>query len=427
MIKSLIISISILFGVHEMQSQADTIRVLFLGNSYTQGNNLPQLVEDLSTAEGKTLITNRNTPGGHTLDGHSTNTSSLQKIRQGNWDYVVLQEQSQIPTIDFYRYGFMYPAAERLSDSIKKYNPCANVVMFMTWGRQLGGQQCDGSGSHCSPVFMDFSHMQDSLESAYTQIADSINAYVAPVGISWKSVIEDTSIVLHTADQSHPNLNGSYLAACTFYATFWKEPVSGNTFTSGLSPSFANYLQSKADSVVFQASTSWNHDIDEPKASFTWSQNQDTVWFTNLSSGLSPMMYNWDFDDGSSSSVEHPVHVYAANGNYDVSLQTVYCNRSDSTTNQINIGLITQLENPKDKSSYIHWEKSNNDLIIKNLSQQDVAVALYDLAGRILVQFKCPAKGTSNVSKELIQADFVLVRVVQAHSKEVVYNQWVNF
>jgi len=88
----------------------DTLSVLFLGNSYSSYNNLPQLVQSLSSSAGKTLIIDSNMPGGLSMSGHANNATTFSKISQGNWDYVILQEQSQMPTIDFYRYNEMYPA-----------------------------------------------------------------------------------------------------------------------------------------------------------------------------------------------------------------------------------------------------------------------------------------------------------------------------
>ena len=48
---------------------------------------------------GDTLFTDSNTPGGYTLNLHSTNTTTQTKINSQQWDYVVLQEQSQIPSL----------------------------------------------------------------------------------------------------------------------------------------------------------------------------------------------------------------------------------------------------------------------------------------------------------------------------------------
>ena len=98
-----IFTLTLCLSFSESINTQDTLRVLFLGNSYTASNNLPSLCQQFAEAEGNVLITDSNTPGGQTLISHSTNSTSLQKISQGNWDYVVLQDQSQVPTIDFLR------------------------------------------------------------------------------------------------------------------------------------------------------------------------------------------------------------------------------------------------------------------------------------------------------------------------------------
>lgn len=246
----LITTLAFLFASISTSIAQDSLRVLFLGNSYTNANNLPGIVQSLADAEGHYVYTESNTPGGHTIDQHSTNSTSLSQIMQGNWDYVVLQEQSQIPTIDYLRYNLMYPGAESLEETIREYNPCANIVMYMTWGRQNGGMQCTSDGVYCSEDFIDFSHMTDTLASAYEEISEIINAKVAPVGKAWDQAISysttDPTLVLHSGDQSHPNYSGSYLAACVFHGVFWNQSPVGISFTGSLNESQASYLQESA-------------------------------------------------------------------------------------------------------------------------------------------------------------------------------------
>ena len=71
-------------------------RVLFVGNSYTQVNNLPQMVSDIALSMGDTMTYASNTPGGCTFEMHCHN-QSMTMICEGGWDFVVLQEQSQLP------------------------------------------------------------------------------------------------------------------------------------------------------------------------------------------------------------------------------------------------------------------------------------------------------------------------------------------
>lgn len=231
---------------------AQNINVLFLGNSYTSVNNLPGTIEALLEGSDKTMTYASNTPGGCCYFEHVTNSTSLNLIRRGDWDYVVLQEQSQMPSIDYYRYNSMYPAAAQLRDSIMRYNPCAEVVFYMTWGRRDGGQQCEdyGEGTYCSADFRDFDHMQDTMTRAYCEIAEILQSRVAPVGEAWRNAIHTSDINLFSNDGSHPTVHGTYLTACTFYTTFWNESPIGLPHPATITDREALLLQKAAHQVM---------------------------------------------------------------------------------------------------------------------------------------------------------------------------------
>ena len=57
-------------------------------------------------------------------------------------------------------------------------------------------------------------------------------------------------------------------------------------------------------------------------ASFTYSNNNGIVTFTNTSTMISSSY--WDFGDGNSSNQNHPVHTYTNSGNYTVTLNLTY-------------------------------------------------------------------------------------------------------
>jgi hypothetical protein len=79
---------------------AQTKNVLFIGNSYTGVNDLPGTFYNLALSGGDTVIYDSSTPGGYTFQMHSTYAPTLGKIYLKPWDYVVLQEQSQLPSFD---------------------------------------------------------------------------------------------------------------------------------------------------------------------------------------------------------------------------------------------------------------------------------------------------------------------------------------
>lgn len=265
MCKKTLILICILLSTNALLAQ-DTINVLFLGNSYTNVNNLPQLCASLAESSGKVMNTAANTPGGYLLTQHAVNTQSLKLIRDGKWNYVVLQEQSQLPSIDFYRHEFMHAGYQQLRDSVLLHNPDAQVVGYMTWGRRHGGQQCEnyGLGLYCSADFRDFGHMQDSLTSAYDECRELFGGLTAPVGEAWRKALAESDIALHSSDDSHPTTEGSYLAACTFHALLWDESPAGLWHPAGMSEKTAAFLQRTATETVLEPSgLHETNDIDD--------------------------------------------------------------------------------------------------------------------------------------------------------------------
>lgn len=313
-------------------------KVLFLGNSYTYVNNLPLLTTYLASAAGDSLYTQSNTPGGYTLGwepiAHSTTALSLGLIASGDWDFVVLQEQSQTPAIPALRDSCMYPGSVILHDSVEASDPCSRVLFYLTWGRRFGGIQCFDP-NYCSPDYADFYQMQDSITAAYKGIADLLGDPIAPVGEAWRFVIQHYGMVLHSSDNSHPNLNGSYLAACVFYSSIFGKPSAGIAFTAGLSPDTALLLQQAADSIVFGYGNFWNAVTSAPEASFETTASSDTLFTRNLSTDATT--YHWDFGDGGTADLFEPVHVYGAPGTYAVTLQACDDCHCDTVTQPVAI------------------------------------------------------------------------------------------
>jgi hypothetical protein len=340
-------------------------------------------VQSLSSSAGKTLIIDSNMPGGFLMSGHANDGTTFSKISQGTWDYVILQEQSQIPTIDYYRYNDMYPAMTNLKSIIEQYNPCAKIITYMTWGRRFGGQQCDPSGTYCSPVFANFNHMQDSLTSAYLEISEQLNIQCAPVGVTWQNILNDTTLILHSNDNSHPNIDGSYVAALTIFSSIWKQSSFGLTYTAGLSSQLAQYYQSKSDNTVFNSTNDWNLLINNPSANFSESISGNTATFTNSSSSVnSTLNYSWDFGDGNTSSIQNPSHTYITGGNYTITLIASNCIFSDTISKTIQIGT-TSIEESAANNFKFYPNPTTNQITIKAANQLLGSVyTVYDFTGK---------------------------------------------
>jgi hypothetical protein len=192
----------------------DSISVLFIGNSYTYVNDLPGTLGSLATSLGKEITIDSKTNGGYTFQNHTTDPLTFSKIHSKPWDVVVIQGQSQEPSFpDSQVDSQTLPYALQLSDSIWVNNSCGNVMYYMTWGRQNGDSQWSEINT--------FEKMNTRLYNAYMRMADSSDrSMVSPVGRVWSYVrANHPTINLYNADQSHPSLEGTYLAACTFYTS----------------------------------------------------------------------------------------------------------------------------------------------------------------------------------------------------------------
>tara|TARA_B110000261_G_C13054949_1_gene345766 strand:- start:78 stop:1550 length:1473 start_codon:yes stop_codon:yes gene_type:complete len=292
---------------------AQSLDVLFIGNSYTNANNLPQMVSELALSFGDTLNFESSIAGGATFSSHSTNINTLNKISQNPWDYVVLQAQSQEPSFSPNQVSNdVFPYAQILIDSIESNSICTEPIFFMTWGRKYGDQQ------NCQfyPPICTYLGMQQRLRQSYLDMTINHNATCSPVGICWKeSIAQDSTLNLFSSDNSHPSIYGSYLAACTFYSTIFKKPSIGSDYIpNGIDTSTAIFLQTIASNTVLDSLGVWNIF----NADFNNIIIGDSVIFTNTSSNYENVF--WDFGDGYSSTIGSPNHTYSNTGNYDVTL-----------------------------------------------------------------------------------------------------------
>lgn len=298
----------------------DTKNALFLGNSYTYYNDLPKLIEDIAKSKGDIFNHDKYTPGGKSLFDHASDITSLNKIKNGEWDYVILQDQSQKPAFNpAFVSANCLPYAKQLSDSVYKYNPCGKPLFFMTWGRKNG----DASNCASYPPICTYEGMQARLRSSYLIMGNQNNAPVAAVGAVWRDLrTANPNINLYSSDESHPSLNGSYLAACTFYASiFHKSPVGAWKPTT-MDSTNARLIQIQAQSTVFDSLLVWRIDTSfalnntgyEPTGTIG---TQNEFSFYALDS-LCLDSVKWDFGNGTTSSGFSVIGNYTAPGIYNV-------------------------------------------------------------------------------------------------------------
>ncbi len=313
-------------------SAQDSISVLFIGNSYTYVNDLPGMLSNLATNLGKEITVDSKTNGSATFQVHVNDPATYTKIHSKPWDVVVIQGQSQEPSFsDAQVNNSTLPFAVRLSDSIWASNTCSNVMYYMTWGRQNGDPQWSEINT--------FSKMNTRLYNAYMRMADSSDrSMVSPVGAVWAYVrANHPTINLYNPDESHPSLEGTYLAACTFYASLFQKSPVGATYYAGLNATTAVILQQAAATVILDSLDRFHlRPANEATlADFSMVQNGATITLTNESSRATS--YTWLFD-GQSVTTENAQHTFTSNGVYTVSLVASSACNSDTTSKQVAVG-----------------------------------------------------------------------------------------
>ena len=179
------------------QVAKDTLNVLFVGNSYTYYENLPQIVSLISDESKTKIVTKKSTIGGSKLCEHWLGKRGLKTkelIKNGTFDIVVLQGHS-MATIN--EPDSLVKYSKLFCDYIKEHH--AKPYFYLTWAREKTPE------------------MQDTITNGYANIAKTNNATLVPIGKAWAlSQKLDSSIKLFTQDGSHPARLGTFLTACVF-------------------------------------------------------------------------------------------------------------------------------------------------------------------------------------------------------------------
>lgn len=358
-------------------------KILFVGNSYTAGNNLANITNNVAQSTGDGFIYDTHTPGGNRFLHHASNATLETKINSENWDYVTLQGQS----VEVSLTGVIFdtevaPYATELCTKIRTNNDCSQPVFFRTWGRENGYPE---PGCLEYPWICTYEGMDDALAQNYQILADDNNAFVSPVGEVWRYLRTNyPSLDLYTSDGSHPSQTGSYVAALTFYTIIFRKNPTLVTYNYTLSDSNATIIKDAVKLIVFDQLALWNVGDFDPIADFSTTVNENIVDF--MSTSANAETYFWDFGDGNTSTMENPTHTYLNNGDYTVSLTVEKCGATHTFTTDMSITALSIDEektevfsifpNPVDSQIYIRGIAMHNikEVIIYSISGKEIQV-----------------------------------------------------
>jgi len=221
------------------QPQSRPKKILFVGNSYVGG--VKAAVRQLLRKEEPGVEVAFVNPGGYQLIKHSQRPDTLNIIRSRKWDVVVLQDQSQTPSV--MKKTFM-EGAGKLVKIVEESG--ASVCFYMTWGRRDG----DKRNPDAHPTY---DAMQKRLTEAYCEAGRKFNARVAPVGIAWSHVRRKNNQLfreLYRGDGSHPSPTGALLAAYVFHATLFNADPTKLEYTGKVDAANAAILKQVAKKAV---------------------------------------------------------------------------------------------------------------------------------------------------------------------------------
>jgi uncharacterized protein DUF4886 len=224
------------------RSDREGLRVLFVGNSFTYYNSMPDLVQRLASADPAQPIIVSMTRGAWRLQQFSQDDRLAALLRDVRWDVVILQEQSQLLSFSpESRRRETFPYARALDAKIESAG--GRTLVFTTWAYEDGDRRNVPDDT--------FAAMQARLEEGYADLAATLATPVAPVGLAWAEALRrDPDVDLWAGDGRHPSRLGSYLTACVFYAILTGRDPVANGFTAGIAPSEARLLQQVAADVV---------------------------------------------------------------------------------------------------------------------------------------------------------------------------------
>ena len=230
----------------------DPQRILFIGNSYTGVNKLPDVFVEVVKSSGRQApVVKSSTPGGRTLKQHLAIAGSMKLVDEGGWDVVVLQGQSQEPAIaevdETVRKEFVESAAE-LCRRVRAKSPKVKIYFYETWARHADYWKAAKKGPD---VGADTKEMQARLRKWYGVVAKDNGATFVPCGDAWElNYASAEAVRLHTKDNSHPEFAGTYLNALIFFGKIYDVKAPSPKWTGKLDEAQAKLMQGFAAQVL---------------------------------------------------------------------------------------------------------------------------------------------------------------------------------
>lgn len=174
--------------------------ILFLGNSLTYSNGLPQLVvERAQEANGLVIGTQTIAYGNYAIIDHWNDGDAQKEIASGQYDYVVIQ---QGPSSQAFGRQVLIEYGAKFKELCESHD--TELVYYMVWPSRQ------------------YYHTFDGVIKNHEDAAEMNNSLLAPVGQVWKRHFDRTQdFSYYGSDGFHPSLKGSQVAAEVIVSTLF--------------------------------------------------------------------------------------------------------------------------------------------------------------------------------------------------------------
>jgi len=180
-----------------LYGQQTKINALFIGNSLTYQNNLPELVKKIAACDGTQFSYNVFALPDYALEDHWKEGRAVKEIKSGDYNVVIVQ---QGPSSQTDAYLLLKDYGLKFSEVCKDNH--SQLVFFMVWPSKA--RSFDFAGVYRS----------------YKKAAIQTQSVFSPAGQAWLTLWKThPDFLLYGPDNFHPHANGSLLAALVLYGS----------------------------------------------------------------------------------------------------------------------------------------------------------------------------------------------------------------
>ncbi len=227
--------------------KSKTYNILFVGNSYTYYNDMPEkYFKKIMESAGYNVTVKSLTKGAQQLVNSAKLTDELgakihAELKENKYDFIILQDQSTQALLR----NALFVSGMRSMVAMVRENG-ATPILYSTWGSKEGRSTLTENNWTTESMMW-------QIAAAYEKIGNELDVEVANVGMAFFDVhTNNANINLYNEDLSHPSASGSYLAALTIFAEITGVDPTTVSYNGPLIKVFSDVLKEAARKAVFE-------------------------------------------------------------------------------------------------------------------------------------------------------------------------------